>query len=442
MIRKKFEYFNNLRKSELGIRFQRGVIWNTIGIFISRFLLIIASIIVARVLGKETYGKLGIIQSTISMFGVFAGLGLGITSTKYLAEFKLTDPDKAGKIIALTNIIALVGSGVVSILLFIFAPFLAKDTLAAPELSIYLRIASIMLFFSTINGVQMGILTGLEKFREISKINILNGFLNFLLLIAGAYFFFLIGSVWALTISIVITFWLSQLIVRKELKKFNIVLNYTDCLAEKKVIWDFSIPAFFSGALVGPVNWICNTILVNQNKGYAEMGIFNAANQWFGVLLFLPGIVNNTILPILTEKISLREKNQTKAILKYSIILNGLFVLPFIFVFMIFSAFIMSTYGKGFIGHEVVLIYTLITAGLFAIQQPIGNLIAASGKMWIGFMMNFMWGLAFVLLTLLSINTGARGISLSRFLAYLLLGVLQFIYVVKYLSKPIFIVKK
>lgn len=435
MFLEKIKYFNNLRKSELGLRFQRGVFWNTVGIFISRFLLVIASIIVARILGKETYGELGIIQSTIAMFGVFAGLGLGITSTKYLAEFKYTDPQKAGRIISLINLVALIGSGIISIILILFAPVIADQTLAAPSLTPYLRISAILLFFSTLNGVQVGILTGLEKFKEISKINTLNGSLNFILLIAGTYFLLLMGSVWALNISIVITFWLSQLLVRRELKKFNIILNYSNCWEEKNVIWNFSIPAFLAGALVGPVNWICNSILVNQNNGYAEMGVYNAANQWFSILLFFPGIVSNTVLPILTEKVSLNERASSARILKYSIFLNGTLVIPFILIFILFSNLIMSFYGSEFEGNGLVLIFTVITAGLFAIQSPIGNLFAASNKMWAGFSMNFIWGITFIILTSLQIKPGASGISLSRLISYTLLAGFQFVYIHKFYVK-------
>ena len=438
MFLNKIKYFNNIRKSELGLRFQRGVFWNTVGIFISRFLLVIASIIVARILGKETYGELGIIKSTIAMFGVFAGLGLGITSTKYVAEFKHTDPQKAGRIISLTNLIALISSGIISVILILLAPVIADRTLAAPSLTPYLRISSILLFFSTLNGVQFGILTGLEKFKEISKINTLNGLLNFILLITGTYFLLLMGAVWALNITIVITFWLSQLLVRRELKKFNITINYSNCWEEKNVILNFSIPAFLSGTFVGPVNWICNSILVNQNKGYSEMGVYNAANQWFSVILFFPSIVSNTLLPILTEKIAMNENNKTARILKYSILINVLIVVPFILIFIFFSGTIMNLYGKGFTGYELVLIYTLITAGLFAIQNPIGNLIAASGKMWLGFAMNLTWGIAFILLTLLQSNSGSEGISLARLLSYVLLAILQFLYVYKYMKKDNF----
>lgn len=432
MFIERIKNINNLRKSKLGLRIQSGVIWNTVGIFISRFLLVIASIIVARILGKESYGELGIIQSTIAMFGVFAGLGLGITSTKYVAEYKLTDPQKAGRIISLTNLIALVGSGLISIILLIFAPIIADQTLAAPSLTTFLRISAINLFFSSLNGVQVGILTGLEKYKEISKINIFNGLLNFTFLITGTYSLLLMGAVWALSISILVTFVLSLFLVEKELKKFSIKLNYLNCWTEKKVLLSFSIPAFFSGVLVGPVNWICNSILVNQNNGYAEMGVYNAANQWFAILLFFPGIVSNTILPILTEKIALNENNKAAGIIKYSIFINVLLVVPFSLIFIFFSGSIMSLYGKGFADYKLVLIYTLVTASLYAIQNPIGNLFAAHGKMWAGFSMNFVWGITFIILTYLQIRLGAEGISLSRLIAYTLLAVLQFIYAYKF----------
>ncbi len=53
-------------------------------------------------LGKEEFGKLGIVQSTVGMFQVFAGFGLGLTATKYVAEFRDSDPAKTGRIIGLS----------------------------------------------------------------------------------------------------------------------------------------------------------------------------------------------------------------------------------------------------------------------------------------------------------------------------------------------------
>ena len=50
------------------------------------------------------------IQSTVGMFGVFAGFGLGLTATKHVAEFRQSDPERDGLIIGLSALIA-IGTG-------------------------------------------------------------------------------------------------------------------------------------------------------------------------------------------------------------------------------------------------------------------------------------------------------------------------------------------
>ena len=67
---------DRIEASEIGSRFAKGTIWSMAGAVISRGLMLIASIFVARMLGKTGFGELGMIQSTVGMFGVFAGFGL------------------------------------------------------------------------------------------------------------------------------------------------------------------------------------------------------------------------------------------------------------------------------------------------------------------------------------------------------------------------------
>lgn len=50
--------------------------------------MLVVTVTVARLLGNAVCGELGIIQSTVGMFGVFAGFGLRVTATKHVAEFR------------------------------------------------------------------------------------------------------------------------------------------------------------------------------------------------------------------------------------------------------------------------------------------------------------------------------------------------------------------
>jgi hypothetical protein len=96
-------YWDRVEASDIGTRLSRGIFWSMAGSVISRGLMLCATVLVARMLGKTVYGELGMIQSTVGMFGVFAGFGLGLTATKHVAEFRQSDPERAGRIIGLSG---------------------------------------------------------------------------------------------------------------------------------------------------------------------------------------------------------------------------------------------------------------------------------------------------------------------------------------------------
>lgn len=123
--------FGNIDTASIGHRFARGSFWLLLGASASRILALISSIMVARLLGKEVFGELGVIQSTVGMFAVFAGLGMGMTATKYIADYRHSQPTRVGHIIALTSTVSLCASFLISLLIIFIAPWLAQNILGA-----------------------------------------------------------------------------------------------------------------------------------------------------------------------------------------------------------------------------------------------------------------------------------------------------------------------
>jgi len=392
------------------------------GAAISRGLMLVAAVLVARMLGKTGYGELGMIQSTVGMFGVFAGFGLGLTATKHVAEFRRSDPARAGRIIALSWFVAIVTGGLMAVALLLFAPWLATHTINAPHLSGVLRIGALILFISALNGAQTGALSGFEAFRTIAFVNLLVGLISFPLLVGGARWGGLNGAVWALAISLAVNWLLNHLVLRKEARRYDVPFTFRHCRQEVAVLWRFSLPAVLSGALVLPVNWVCRAFLVNRPDGYAEMGIFNAAEQWYGVMLFFPSLLGQVVLPVLSERLGQNEIGQSRRLLLLAMKMNALLVTPLVIVISIVSPYVMRLYGVGFESGWPTLVMVLITAGLLAVQTPVGQIIAASGRMWTGFAMNLGWAVVFVVGTVLLIHRGSFGLATARAIGYVVHG--------------------
>ena len=197
-----------------------------------------------------------------------------------MAELRTRDPERAGRIIALGCAVAIASGGLFALALLAYAPLLAARTLNAPVLASELRIASVLFYFNALNGAPIGALCGFEAFRSIARINLARGLVTFPVTVGFVVLWRLPGAVWALAFAAAATCLVSQLSLRQHCASMGIRPRFSSAWRECPVLWAFSIPAFFSGALVAPVTWAANAMLVNRPGGYAEMGVFSAANQW------------------------------------------------------------------------------------------------------------------------------------------------------------------
>ena len=426
---------SRIQASPLGSRLARGAFWSFSGAVISRGLSLISSILVVRMLGKEGFGELGIIYSSVGMFGVFAGFGLGLTATKYVAEFRVKDPAKAGRIIGLSSIVALVTGGIITLILVAMAPWLAAKTLNAPKLSSLIILSAPMLFLGAWGGAQTGALAGFESFKRLAQLNLIAGLLGFSLMVFGVYMWGLTGAVLASVCASMAGCGMNSWALRVEMRKVGVPVIFAGCRTELPVLWKFSLPSLLGSVMVGPVTWACNAMLVNQPNGYAEMGVYNAANQWFGALLFLPQILGSVVLPVLSEKLGNQEGRTTAKVLTISIWLNAIIALPLVIILCICSQSVMALYGQGFASAWLVLVVIICTAGLLTVQTPVGHVIAASGRMWLGVTMNLGWGLAFLCFSFFLVRYGALGLAAAGLLAYLLHAIWTFAFALVFIKE-------
>lgn len=418
---------NNLKS-----RFIYGLFWNLISAVASQGFPMIAAIITARLLGKFGYGQLGIINSTIILFSTFAGLGLGITATKYIAQFHQDDSERTGRIIGITNLFGVISGTIMCIILFILAPWLATNMLTAPELTIELRIVSILLLFNSLIGIQSGIIAGFGAFKNLARIAIVQGVIASSLTITGVYFFGLMGAVTALVINSAVNLILYKISIRNLVKEFKIKIDYLKSWEEKNIIWELSLPSMLSGVMVGPVVWIANIIIVNNPGGYAQLGLFNAADQWRSVLSFFPVVIGGVLLPMVSANIT----KENKALETVNVLASWIIVIIVALPLISFPEIIALFYGQDY--SSIVFLQSIslmmLVSCILSYKEGIGRKLIAKNLMWWGFLSNMVWGLLFLVLIIIFKNLGSLGLALSYIFAY---GINTLIFVPFYLSRKV-----
>jgi O-antigen/teichoic acid export membrane protein len=426
-----------IKSNPILYRLAHGTFWTLLGTVASRVFALISTIFIARLLGVEDFGAYGMVQSTLEMFGLFAGFSLGVTSSKYLAEYKTRDKNKASRVLSLTNTFSIISSTIIGLVIYFSSSWLASETLKRPDLAPLLSLGAMYLIISTQNNVLIGALGGFEAFKETAKINSLQGMLTPVFAIPLVYFYGLQGAVLSLIAISLVGYALCRTELNKKCSNYGIVIQRFDISSfrEWPVLWHFSIPSLASGILVMPVIWFTNTILVNQQNGYAELGLFNAANQWRQLIIFIPQILSTVMLPILSAAFGDAKKETFGDALRINLILTWVIALPMTIFIISIREPLTGVFGKTYEGMEMLLIILMVTSFLSMINAVIGTALAGSGKMWLGTMMNLGWAIALILLTIMLVPVyGGLGLALAYLLAYSLHTCWTMIYADIYLA--------
>lgn len=391
----------------------------------------VASIIVARLLGKEGYGEIGIVQSTLGMLGVFAGFGLGSTATKYIAEYKIKDPARAGRITNLTLVISILTGGLMALACFGLSDWLAAKTMNRADIAPLLAAGSLLLFVSTLGGVLSAALAGFESFRVIARINVIQGVAALLLTVPLVWLFGGQGAIASMTINAAIGLLLCAKALRTEYAALCIpAVYYNATWKEWAVLWKYALPSLLSGLMVGPVVWITNTILANQPGGYGELGLFNAANQWRMVVIFLPSLLTSAMLPVLSETHGRENRSDFVQTVVLNLRATWLIALPLTVLIVTMGEPLAALFGKQFYGTAPIISLLMIAVFLNVVDGAAGSALAGAGRMWTGTFMNLGWAISLLASSLLLVpHYGGLGLAGSYLIAYLLHTLWVMVYV-------------
>jgi O-antigen/teichoic acid export membrane protein len=400
-------------------RFVMGAFWSVAGAIVSRGFSLATSVVCAWFLGKEGFGALGMIQSTTGMFGILAGLGLGITATKYVSELRRLDPVRTGRILALSSAAAFVSGSVITVAVILLAPYLVQHVLAAPQLAGPLAIGAGLVFFGALNGAQTGALAGFEAFPTIARVNIYAGLASFPLIVLGVWRGGLQGAIWGSVAALAISWALNHRALRQECEKAGVAYQFAHCSRELSVLHRFSLPAFLGSILVVSAIWVCNAMLARQPQGYAELGLYAAADKWRVLIVFVPTYVFAMVVPVLSNLHGEGNGAAFQKVFKANLQLNGSLALVAAVLIAVFAGPIMQVYGIAFRGGRVVLLVLLCSAIAEVFNAMLGQPLVAAHKMWWRFAFDVLFVVLMVAFAWVLVpKRGALGLAAAYGFAY------------------------
>jgi O-antigen/teichoic acid export membrane protein len=414
-------------KGSLSGRFAGAVFWSLIGLGISNAAGLLTGVVLARLMGRDGYGEVGVVMGSWALFSQLGGLGLGVTAAKYSAERRGTEPTALGRLLGGLLVLATLSYALAALALVALAPQLAsvlnRSTLAGP-----LRLSGLVLFLQGVDSIQSGILSGYEAFRAVARVTLLRAVVNLPVTVLGAYAYGLYGIVGAMALTGVFTLSMNRLALNKILRREGVAMTYGLSLAMLRPLWEFSFPAFLSATLTMASGWVLNAMLVNQPNGYAQMGLFNAASQWRTLGVFVPTLFNSAVLSIQTSLFATRDRDAYHRSVAGNLIVQGSVAGLVVLALAGLAPYLMRVYGSEY--EDATRVLVLLALGWFLLTPTWILWIAAisRGQIWWGLLFNALGVASLLAFAKALVPMGARGIALALLYAGLIQVALQSIH--------------
>ena len=377
-----------------------------------------AAILCARFLGKGGFGRFSIVQTTANTLSVLAGLGLSVTATRYVADLRLSDPERTGRIIGLSWLIALASGAGLTIGSIACAPWMARSLLHDPHLTTSLRIASLLILVNAMLSFQNGALAGFEAFRSLTSNSLLSGIISFPLILLGVWRWGINGALVGTALSLLVRWALNEHVLRAVCRNASIVMNISEPWSESGIFWKFSLPALLASLAIAPVLWICNLMIVRSPHGFQQMALYAGADRWRVIILFIPSALFRSALPMLSN---LHRENPAgyKRVAQANLWVNMVLVVIPVCLFASFSKVIMESYGASFRSGWPILVVLCLATIPEALNTILGYPLVVSGKMWSRFMFDLLLSAVLLIGSLLLIPVyGAFGFALAYAAAF------------------------
>lgn len=424
---------DRLFKNNSSKRIMNAIFFGIGGAVISKGMLMLFNMIIARMLNEKLYGIYSIINNTVQTFIVFAGAGIGVTLTREVALYKDKNKDLTGIIIKTLLIFNIILSLVVSLIMFVFSNDLSTILDSSNDISLYLKITSFTIFFTSLTLILQSILQGFEKFKSIALGQTISNVIMLLIGVILTSYYSVKGTIISLLILQVLmcTCFVSN--IKKALKEKKIHLKFEINKEVKYAIKNIAIPAFLSSIFVMLVVWLTNFEFTKTN-GYEEFAAFSVCLQWFNILNYIPQQLGQ-VKPIYTQLYDEKKYDEFKKIVIKMMKTSICFTTCIAIILGIGNKLVLGLYGSFYNNYSLSFIIMLVGTIFFAIQSQFGSVFQAIGKIWLCLILNIVWAVVFIISFYILNSKGVIGYCITYLLSYAIYSITSLICFKKVLKK-------
>jgi O-antigen/teichoic acid export membrane protein len=356
---------------------------------------------------------------TVAVLGTLASLGLGETTTRFVAQLIDNDKPRAFRIVWMNLVYAAMMS-----LLLLGICLTAKDSVSfalflKPGHADLLLLGCVFILLNCATGALTGFFYALLSFRRVAMVNSIGGAMCIVLGPVAAKGFGLLGFAIAMIIASAVVVGVLGFTLLRYQKQIGVSWRKLgNPFTEARLLGSFAAPALASAFSVQFANWLSGYILVHQPGGIEQMAILYAVNQWFFAAMFLPTIFGQVTLPMIAR--AAIKPTRVPHVLGGAVAISAAMAAAPMVLAVLLAPSILAMYSAYVAEGAYALRVSLMATVLMATVIPLGQLFVSFGQVWLGALTNVIWGGVFIAGTAAWVAYGVDGIANARLLSYVI----------------------
>jgi O-antigen/teichoic acid export membrane protein len=358
--------------------------------------------VIAILVGPVGVGVLSIFQNLIDLIKSITNLGINYSGVKEVASNSNDDINLFRSILILKRWSLTLGF-VGMLLTVIFSVNLSKYSFGSRQYSNEIVVLSVTILFSSISGVQLAILQGMQKISEIIKSGLYASITSTFLLITLYYFFGLKAIVPGILIMTIVNLFFSWYFT-KNIKMHDISLSFNETFREGFKIIKLGFFITLSGLTSNLTLYIVRIVLLEKSN-LIILGAFQSS--WTISTLFLSVFLTPLLLefyPRLTKEA--HDKNNINNLINEQLEITTLLAAPVIITIMVLSEPILHIlYSRDFVIATPLLQWQMAGTFFIIISWPLGVLFLVKDKGLYSFLTDIFRLFLFVLFILIGFDS-------------------------------------
>lgn len=404
----------------------RGAGWLFTSSLIERAAALVQTVMIARAIGIENYGRYALLFSTISLLTPLIGLQLPYAIIYFVSRYQAREPERAGAVVLLGRRLTAATTGIMLAVALLFAGPLSTWLFVVQGYAWPLILGAVLLMASIQAGLNDTLLQASERFRTLAIARLSTAIIGVLVLTAVSKLEPGLTPVMIVLAGNAVLRWFAVAFpARSVARRLMARSNFRDALKQGAVILHFSLPSGLLAFAQGIALWIGNYYLTRSPYGLRDLAVINTGLQWRSPILVVMASLASALLPMLGRYIGQDDHSQTQRLQRYNMILTVGIAAIFSLLVILFSGLILSLYGHDFRGQNFLFALFLMVLVPTVYCNVHQQYLVATGRMWSQFLL-------FVPYTLIIVGgtmwfaTGLRGATLGyiQLLAWVITAVL------------------